>query len=124
MDTKYDSSWDHGNEELWDQKYEEWTQRNWERWLRNQLSFPFEVRREEDDDDSFFTDVAQREPFRRGHVMQAVALDDDDPKYGMLIQVREGNKTGYVPLCDVEVTSRIDPNFWPVREYVVWFANR
>lgn len=88
------------------------------------LSVPFEVRREEDDDYTFFTDVAQREPFRLGHVMRATALDEDDPKYGILIQVREGKRTGYVPLCDVEVTSRTDANFWPVREYVVWFASR
>jgi|NGEPerStandDraft_6_1074524.scaffolds.fasta_scaffold110476_2 hypothetical protein len=25
---------------------------------------------------------------------------------------------------DLEVTPKADPNFWPVREYVVWFANR
>lgn len=37
--------------------------------------------------------------------------------------VKNGWK-GYVPLCDLEVTSRKDRNFWPVREYAVWFANR
>jgi len=31
----------------------------------------------------------------------------------------EVKKKGYVPLCDLEVTSREDRNFWPVREYVV-----
>ena len=35
-----------------------------------------------------------------------------------------GGKAMSVPLCDFEVTSREDRNFWPVREYVVWFANR
>ena len=28
------------------------------------------------------------------------------------------------PLFDLEVTPKDDPNFWPVREYVVWDANR
>jgi hypothetical protein len=27
-------------------------------------------------------------------------------------------------LCDLEVTSRENRNFWPVREYVVWDASR
>ncbi|WP_425216442.1 hypothetical protein [Tumidithrix helvetica] len=40
------------------------------------------------------------------------------------MKVREGRKTGYVPLGELEVTSRQDRNFLPVREYVVWFANR
>ena len=44
--------------------------------------------------------------------------------YGVIVQVREGRRKGYVPLCDFEVTSREDRNFWPVREYVIWFANR
>ena len=48
----------------------------------------------------------------------------DEDKYGIIIQVSEGREKGYIPLCDVEVTSRDDPNFWPVREYVVWFENR
>jgi len=40
------------------------------------------------------------------------------------MKVREGIKKGRVPLADLEVTSKKDKNFWPVREYVVWFANR
>ena len=44
--------------------------------------------------------------------------------YGVIVQVREGRKKSFVLLCDFEVTDRADRNFWPVREYVVWFANR
>ena len=36
----------------------------------------------------------------------------------------KAEKKGYVPLCDVVVSERDDRNFWPVREYVIWFANR
>ena len=122
-DQPYDSSWDRGNDELWDQKYAEWEEREWETWLREHLSFPFEVKRKEDEDDAYFTDVASRAPFRLGHVMNAIALADADDDQ-VIIEVREGKRIGYVPLADVEVTSRKDPNFWPVREYVVWFANR
>ena len=119
----YDSSWDRGSRKLWDRKYAEWEEREWEAWLREHLSFPFEVERKEDEDDAYFTDVADRAPFRLGHVMKAIGLAAADGDQ-VIIKVREGSKIGYVPLYDVEVTSRKDPNFWPVREYVVWFANR
>ncbi len=41
-----------------------------------------------------------------------------------MLKVREGRRIGYVPLIDTEVVSRDDENFWTVREYAVWFANR
>jgi len=49
---------------------------------------------------------------------------EEDYIYGVIVQVREGRRKGCVPLCDLEVTSRKDRNFWPVREYAAWFANR
>ena len=55
--------------------------------------------------------------------MKVLSIFEEDDLYGIIIKVREGRKTGYIPLCDVEVVSRDDSNFWPVREYVVWFAN-
>ncbi len=51
-------------------------------------------------------------------------IEDEDESYGIIVKVREGRKTGYIPLADVEVVSQEDSNFWLVREYVVWFANR
>ena len=48
----------------------------------------------------------------------------EDESQGIIVEVREKNRIGSVPLCDVEVTPKTDKNFWPVREYVVWFANR
>ena len=83
------------------------------------------VRRMEDDDDAYFTDVAKTQPFRLGHTMEVVDLaDEQDPNVGLLVQVREGRRTAWVPLSDLEVCSKDDVNFWPVREYVVWSANR
>lgn len=41
----------------------------------------------------------------------------------MMLKVMDGKKKGIIPLADVKVTSRENPNFWPVREYVVWAAN-
>lgn len=55
--------------------------------------------------------------------MQALALDEEDLKWGLLISVKEGKKQGCVPLADVEVIPGTDVNYWPVQEYVVWMAN-
>ena len=133
MKKDYDSSWDletsdkgylPQDENTFDMKYAEWKKREWGPWLRSKFKFPFPVERKEDDDDSFFTDVAKSEPFRLGHIMNALDIESEDDLYGIILKVKEGRKVGHVPLCDVEVTSRENKNFWPVREYVVWFANR
>jgi hypothetical protein len=78
----------------------------------------------EDEDDAYFTDIADHELFRLGHEMKVIGIGQEDDLYGIILKVREGRRVGYVPLCDVEVVDKKDPNFWPVREYVVWFANR
>ena len=129
----YDSSWDlirsgrgnlPKNKYAMDKKYQEWKQRDWMRWLKANLAFPFMVERKEDDDDAYFTDVAKRAPFRLGHTMKVLELSMEDDLCGIIVKVCEGRRIGTVPLCDVEVTLKNDRNFWPVREYVVWFANR
>lgn len=133
MKKPYDSSWDlirsgRGNlpksEAALDEKYQEWKKRNWAKWLEKNLVFPFTVKRKEDDDDAYLTDIAKHAPFRLGHKMEVLKLSSDDDLYGIFVKVREGRRIGSVPLCDVEVTSKDDRNFWPVRECVVWFANR
>lgn len=119
----YDSSRDEDNDELWDQKYEEWKNRDWNVWLSENLVFPFEVKRMEDlNSNPFFDNDDETFSFR--HTMKVLTIEDEDADYSILVKVREGRQSGVVPLCDVEVTSRQDQNFWPVREYVVWFANR
>ena len=51
-------------------------------------------------------------------------IELEDELYGFIVQAKEGRRKGHVPLCDVEVAAKEDKNYWPVREYVVWFANR
>ena len=73
MTENYDTSWDliesdKGNlpddEYAYERKYQEWMERDWIPWLREHLSFPFQVKRMEDEDDAYFTDVAKHKPFR------------------------------------------------------------
>ena len=111
-------------EESYEEKFKEWQERDWLTWLNEKLIFPFMVTRTEDEEDAFFTDVAKTEPFRLGHTMKVLNLEVEDDLYGIILKVREGKKVGYVPLCDVEVASKEDKNYWPVREYASWFPER
>jgi len=121
---KYDPSWDDDdNEDAWDEIYEQWVNRHWKTWLMNNLSFPFKVKREEDERD-FNPNYDDKEPFTLGHVFDIEGIELEDDLYGIIVQAKEGRRKGHVPLCDLEVTSKKDKNYWPVREYVVWFANR
>jgi hypothetical protein len=133
MTKEYDSSWDleesendnlPSDEDAFDRIYSEWEKRSWERWLLDNLRLPFPVERMEDEDDAYFTDMAESNPFRLGHQMEAIDIEVEDNDYGIVLKVEEGKRTGHVPLCDVKVTSKENENYWPVREYVVWFANR
>lgn len=106
------------------EKFEEWESRDWRQWLAEQLTFPFTARRDDDNDDAFFDKEAAAEPFRLGHKMQVVGLaKKKDERWGLLVRAQEKQQVGLVPLCDLKVMPRRDPNFWPVPEYVVWFAN-
>ncbi|MBI1987818.1 MAG: hypothetical protein HYS70_05675 [Nitrospinae bacterium] len=122
MTEHYDSAWDGDyDDDAFDRKYEEWRRRDWMTWLSEKLSFPFEVERKEDMEENPFD--PGRGPFSVGRRMQAVSLDEEHWKYGMVVRVTDGKKKGAIPLADVEVTSKTNPNYWPVREYVVWSAN-
>jgi hypothetical protein len=110
--------------EAFDRKCEEWQQRDWMIWLAENLVFPFKVTREEDEDDAYFQKGAAKAPFRLGHSMEISGLECEDEMMGVIVTAREEGQIGHVPLCDLEVKPKADKNYWPVREYVVWFANR
>lgn len=127
MPENYDTSWDliepdkgylPVDDGAFERKYQEWKARDWLLRLKDHLTFPFTVERMEDKDDAYFTDIAKHQPFRLGHTMKVIGIEpEEDNLYGVIVQVREGRRKGYVPLYDLEVTSREDRNFWPVREF-------
>jgi len=128
-----DHSWDliqseKGNlpqcNDAWEKKYDEWVGRDWLKWLNSNLSFPFEVKRFDDDNDAYSKDITAQTPFSFGHVMQVLSLVPEDGVFGLIAKVQEGDKIGEAPLFDLEVTSKDNENYWAVREYVVWDANK
>jgi len=131
----YDASWDQGDEEAWDRKYEEWGSRDWVEWLGANLKFPFRARRMEDMDLDMFApeELHARNPFSTGCEVEVVGIAEGDfePDFdGVLVEVhgqerhRCKESKGCLPLQDLEVRPKDNPNYWPVHEFVVWYANR
>ena len=87
----------------------------WEAHLTQVLTFPFEARVEE---------LMRGGPIRVGDLLQVLRIDDEDDKYGLLVDVRLGRQKYTFPLCDLEATDVNSSNYQPLRDYVVWFANR
>ena len=56
--------------------------------------------------------------------MNALKLTEEDVDQNVIVKVKKKEKLSHMPLSDMEVTPKTDANFWPVREYVIWFANR
>lgn len=134
-DKEYDSTWDLDSDEegyedeAFDRKCEEWEDRDWVPWLGENLTFPFQAERMEDDVDIFAPEELQaRNPYPVGCKVKVMGISDYDcdPDFeGVIVDVVGKNgKKGALPLQDMEVRPKNDPNYWPVREFVVWYANR
>ncbi len=101
----------------------EWENRDWEQWLSENLEFPFEVERIDDDDEYVLYDKStENEPFRLGHKFKVVAIDMFDDHYGMIVKAREGRYVGYVPLIEIELTDENHRNNKILEEYFEWYA--
>ncbi len=87
----------------------------WEEHLERALRFPFKARREEQD---------RRGPVAVGEIVEVLGIEDGDDLYGLLANVRLDRRSYTVPLCDLEATDHASSNYQPLKDYVVWFANR
>ena len=82
------------------------------------LQFPFEA-------ESF--EWQEEGPFQEGDQVTVVSIYEDEEGYdiyGMLVSLRHGYKKYEFPLCDLEVLDKSSPNYQPVKDYAIWFANR
>jgi hypothetical protein len=99
------------SDDAFEQKFEEWQTRDWPDWLAENLTFPFTVTREEDEDDAYFAPSAAKAPFRLAHKMDVLELAEEDVDQGVMVKVRENGKVSHAPLADMEVSARPEIKF-------------
>jgi hypothetical protein len=87
----------------------------WEEYLHKELTFPIKVEVAEADYNS---------SMRTGTTFKLTQIMDADDKYGIIVNGKKILKPVYSPLCNLEVIDKKDPNYLPIRAYVIWFANR
>lgn len=102
----------------WDEKFEEWAKRDWLAWLSTYLSFPFTAVVSENED---------KFNLKKNDTWDILGIDEkigEDDLYGVLVNCRRGRVKSVLPLCVFEVTDKNNVNFKPVKEYLLYFANR
>lgn len=87
----------------------------WQAHLEQKLKFPFEAEIKEGD---------HYKVVRIGDRVQLTGLREADDLYGVLVNARHGREECVLPLCDLEATDKRSATYQPLRDYVVWFANR
>lgn len=87
----------------------------WEKYLKEKLTFPFDAEVSEHQD---------RGPIRIGERVNVLGIEIVDDSYGIIVSIKTERGHYDFPLCDLEVTPSTSPNYQPLNDYVVWFANR
>jgi len=87
----------------------------WNRYLTQTLKFPFEAKVSEPQD---------RGDLKQGDNVQVQRIVEPDDLYGVLANVVCGRQNLVFPLCDLTAQDRQSPNYLPLKDYCVWFANR
>ena len=87
----------------------------WESHLEKTLKFPFEVEIVEGD---------YRRQSRLGDRVKLTGICEADDHYGLLVSALHNREPLVLPLCDLEATEKRSANYQPLKDYVVWFANR
>ena len=87
----------------------------WKQHLQTCLSFPFEAG---------IAEVQERGSLQAGQKVMVQGMLSVDDLYGILVAVKRDGQIYHFPLCDLEVANLKSANYQPVKDYVVWFANR
>lgn len=87
----------------------------WETHLEQALQFPFEAE---------VVELLTHGSLRVGDRVRVTGLEMTDDKYGLITAVRRGRERFDFSLCDMEATDKNSASYQPLRDYVVWFANR
>jgi hypothetical protein len=87
----------------------------WGNYLSEKLTFPFEAEVSEHQDRGFI---------RFGERLSVLGFKIIDDSYGIIVSVKTKRGHYDFPLCDLEALPETSPNYQPLNDYVVWFANR
>ena len=87
----------------------------WGRHLEQVLKFSFEAE---------VAELQERGQLRQGDKVKVLEIASVEDLYGVIVTVSHGQRRCQFPLCDLEVTRKTSPNYRPVKDYAVWFANR
>ena len=87
----------------------------WGRYLRKRIKFPFKAR---------VAEWQEGGDLRQGDQVSVQGIEDIAGRYGIIVEVRRGHDYNAFPLADLEVAGKKSPNYQPVNDYCIWFANR
>jgi hypothetical protein len=87
----------------------------WEKYLKANLVFPFEAE---------VSEHQERGPIRTGERVSVLGIEIIDDSYGIIVSIKTKQGHYDFPLCDLEAVPETSPNYQPLNDYVVWFANR
>ena len=88
--------------------------RAWKKYLGKKLSFPFEAKIAE----------SQYGDLREGDKVTVMGFRLVDDMYGLIVDVFHKRGAYSLPLCDLQVSNKKSPNYQPVEDYRIWFANK
>jgi hypothetical protein len=87
----------------------------WKKYLEGNLTFPF---------DAEVSAWQERSPIKSGERVRVLGINIADDSYGLIVGIKTKHGRYDFPLCDLAVIPEISPNYQPVKDYAVWFANR
>ena len=87
----------------------------WEEHLTQNLQFPLEAEVDE---------FQERGPLQAGDRLTALAIEDVDDLYGIIVSCSKDRERFHFPLADLAAVDETSPNAQSIQDYRVWFANR
>lgn len=87
----------------------------WEKYIKKMLTFPFNAEVAEPQDQGSLR-VEDR--------VTVLSIDEIDEDYGILVNIKAPRGDYVFPLCDLDALDQNSPNYEPLHDYAVWFANR